>query len=704
MNAMMQPSLDTTTETEQTRSFDEITRTETAPLLRKILWQRLGFYVNPDGRSPNNPAAEELYNRILLSLTQRMDRLLAEPERFPTAEYRHRVISLASDECQNFLRARSEPDARLKHYLGGMLRRRHEFKIWNDADGRALCGFAAWEGRRISIASSERLAWLRENPESFKSPKHTYKSLQKAPYPELIAEVFQLSGDPIGFEDLAEVIPLFRPVSPQIPEQPAEPIEGTENAPEHQGAAAAAPAGGGLEKKERLKQLWVAIKQLPPESRLTLCLSPFGRECEDLWDLLLATDAVSPAELAEGLDLSWEQITELRQQAPLDTKTLANNYLGTTASQVNQWRRQAANQLRERFSLPPADWFRHEHLDYEQVESFAENRLDADETAIVNLHLETCAVCRGDVQSFREFNAVTANEPRPQRKPEPQRPTPDKRVPASDRPANRRKPPYAVAALLLTASAILAGIFFSRQGATGQQASTPASSPAPSVPSPSPAAGPGESSTASLLDGERIIRFNKTEVLSGLEPFPAEIRQHIADALLTGEPKRSADLSELAGGPEKGPSTGLIYPKRVVVTEDRPTFRWAPRAGASSYEIRISDVNGNPITNSGPLGPEITQWKPGTRLKRGAIFSWGLSATVNGEAVAGEARFKLMGWEKLGELDLLKNPPSSHLALGLFYLREGVLVQARRELDLLVKDNPNSPIAAKLLREAQTWR
>jgi hypothetical protein len=54
-----------------------------------------------------------------------------------------------------------------------------------------------------------------------------------------------------------------------------------------------------------------------------------------------------------------------------------------------QWRfQETLKRERERgdkpasVSLSLADWFRHEHLDYDQLESFAENRLDAEETAI----------------------------------------------------------------------------------------------------------------------------------------------------------------------------------------------------------------------------------------------------------------------------------------------------------------------------------
>jgi hypothetical protein len=185
---------------------------------------------------------------------------------------------------------------------------------------------------------------LKEKPESFKSKRYTYQSLKKAPYPKLIAEIFQWLGDPIRFEDLVELIPLFR----QINGQPAEPIEPEENQEEERLADPARQAGDSPEKRLTTKQLWEEVKQLPPKSRLILCLSPVGEECEDLWDLLLTTDAVSLTELADGLEIPLEQLTNMWVEAPMDSKTLAG-HLGATTSQVNKWRYQAVKHLRERY-------------------------------------------------------------------------------------------------------------------------------------------------------------------------------------------------------------------------------------------------------------------------------------------------------------------------------------------------------------------
>jgi hypothetical protein len=367
-------------------------------------------------------------------------------------------------------------------------------------------------------------------------------------------------------------------------------------------------------------------------------------------------------------------------------------------------------------SLSPADWFRYEHLGYDRLESFAENRLDAEETAIVNLHLETCAICREDVESFLNFRDATENELHQRHTPEPRIPSVKKYLPEGNPLANRWKPAYTVVTLLIAGSIFVAAILFSRPGAPVQQSLTPGtpqptlslSSPLPAAASPSASVTPnptdsGEDVIASLVDGERTIRFNESGIVSGLENFPAETRQNITEAILTGNPKRSMDYNEFVTGPETR-SAALHYPRRVVITEDRPTFRWAPITGASSYQVRVSDPNGVQIASSGQLTSDTTQWKPSTRLKRGVILSWGVVAMVNGVETTAETSFKVLGGEKLGELAMLKNQYQSHLALGLFYIREGVLIEARREMELLVKDNPNSPIAAKLLRQSQTWR
>jgi anti-sigma factor ChrR (cupin superfamily) len=58
-------------------------------------------------------------------------------------------------------------------------------------------------------------------------------------------------------------------------------------------------------------------------------------------------------------------------------------------------------------SLDAEDLFKNEHLDYGQLLSFVENKLDAEELEIVNIHLKVCERCREDIRSLIEFRQKT---------------------------------------------------------------------------------------------------------------------------------------------------------------------------------------------------------------------------------------------------------------------------------------------------------
>ncbi len=55
------------------------------------------------------------------------------------------------------------------------------------------------------------------------------------------------------------------------------------------------------------------------------------------------------------------------------------------------------------FTLAPEFWLRHEHLDYERLVEIAEDKLDATDREMVDIHLKICPTCREDARSFLNF-------------------------------------------------------------------------------------------------------------------------------------------------------------------------------------------------------------------------------------------------------------------------------------------------------------
>jgi hypothetical protein len=194
-----------------------------------------------------------------------------------------------------------------------------------------------------------------------------------------------------------------------------------------------------------------------------------------------------------------------------------------------------------------------------------------------------------------------------------------------------------------------------------------------------------------------------------------ELQQSIKEFLRAEIVKRPDILGEINGvnsalrGTDQKQSFKLLSPVGVVVPENRPVFKWEPLAGATAYRVEISDSPSRAPMSSEQLSPHVTQWTPVEALHRGKIYSWVVIATANGGEIVSppvsmpEAKFKVLKDVKARELKRLKGA-NSHLALGVFYALEGMAVEAEREIQILIDNNPRSSIAQRLLRIIESWK
>jgi len=426
------------------------------------------------------------------------------------------------------------------------------------------------------------------------------------------------------------------------------------------------------------------------------------------------------------------------------------------------------------FNLSPEIWLRNKHLSYEQLAPYIEDQVDETEREMLGLHLESCERCREDVRSFREHRRREDPEMQVRYAPRETSSSSwrEKLLPFRGQVKVSWRPIYAAAIVAAVAGAItLSAVFLAQQRRTSvnpsaQQAQQILPTEAPPATSgnagvqPLPAPPVAETARSStndsrkvatanpdsarslvrqrrtvrgtsatrvspqlleervlLKDGGEQIALNNSGELMGLENLSPETKQAIREVLLSQEIRRPQSLAEIIGGSStvRGPRGGesrfrLISPERTVLTEDRPTFRWEPLKGATSYRVHVVDPNNHEVAQSPEFPATVTEWKLSLPLKRGVVYTWIVTAVVKGEEVTSpaasepEMRFKTLESEKLIELIRLKEHSSSHLARGVWYARAGMLGEAERELQLLVNDNPQSPLARKLLNDVRSWR
>jgi anti-sigma factor RsiW len=243
------------------------------------------------------------------------------------------------------------------------------------------------------------------------------------------------------------------------------------------------------------------------------------------------------------------------------------------------------------------------------------------------------------------------------------------------------------------------------------------SAPGPSI-SHSPTHPPLEAPPVKILlalnDGAGTITLDSQGNLIGLESLSPTDQQRVKRALETGEVQISKTLNQLrdSAAPTMGGSSGealaLIDPAGEVVASNRPTFRWRPLNGATSYQITITDpaAGYKEVVSSPQL--QGSKWTVDRPLERGRVFSWQITAhTGDGEVKSPEAKFKVLAPAVASELARVKKIYAGRrLALGLLYAEAGLLDDAERELKALVEANPQSPVTKSLWRDLRSkqWR
>ena len=396
-----------------------------------------------------------------------------------------------------------------------------------------------------------------------------------------------------------------------------------------------------------------------------------------------------------------------------------------------------------RFTLAPEAWLRHEHFEYDQLVAFADNTMAADDQELAHLHLKICAVCREDVRSLLRFREQIAPE-----------------LKISYGPAIEVKQAkaswvgwwrglswqlrYAAVILLIAIMAIASLALLQHRGdsietrqdrpqtiepgahdkiattesrLTNENATTTQPVPANegfqhrgSKPNRNrEAVAPNYSPIQSTLrDKEGIVAVSETGAVTGLVDVPASTRREVAVALRSQSLPRASVLDQLTDrsgrlrGRVDSDSFSLISPARAVIIEDHPLFKWQTLPSAESYRVFVTDSAGRVVAKSDLLPLTVTQWTASVPLNRGEIYSWAVVALADGKEIVSpnastsEIRFQTLSNSDLEQLAVLRKS-GSHLALGVFCARVGLIDEAEAEFKELMQLNPDSKLMNKFL-------
>ena len=356
----------------------------------------------------------------------------------------------------------------------------------------------------------------------------------------------------------------------------------------------------------------------------------------------------------------------------------------------------------ERAVLHPTD-----HLDYEKLESFVDDRLSVDERATVARHVENCGECADELRALQEFAG---------RRPGAVAPT---RVGLLTSLTSFFMRPVPIFASIVVVLAIGSGIWLTRtQPDFAQVANTSDVATAPPEPESETAVNvPVENApvklAVSINDGGETVGISKDGELSGYVSVRANYRALVTKAL--GDERLTiADIRDLKGpagvlmGDPSVTGTFRIHsPVGKVVASDTPTFTWQAVAGAEQYVVDVFDQDYNKVASSGEI--RTTSWR--SKLPRGRTYTWQVTAVSDGKIFKApqrplpDAKFRIVDGRTAEELAALRrNNPRYHLLLGVAYANAGLIDEAIRELEAVAKQNPRSELPRRLIRQLRQAR
>jgi tetratricopeptide (TPR) repeat protein len=431
--------------------------------------------------------------------------------------------------------------------------------------------------------------------------------------------------------------------------------------------------------------------------------------------------------------LSQKNIEDYRQRkmAPTDL-LIADEHLASCDECLNKLAQpEKFHLLLSAFAhdLPQTKHFEADHLAYEQLADYIDGRLDEVEREIADVHLAVCRVCEEDLKalaSLKESPAIAVEKSYafPQWLSRLFSFSPE--IPLFSQPIVQ----FAGAAVvLLFFGGLIWFLLQTRQPnqeiAQIKQPETEITNTSDSQSSPfdnqsgeanlavnenqqNPTEEPNSNNIVANNGGKTTL--NKGD-LNGLENIPSNYRQLVENALKSQNIEISPEARELKrksgilmSGGEEGISFAVENPVGKIIQTTRPQFRWQPLAGATSYSVNLYDTNFNKVAASEQL--TATNWTLTTPLKRGTVYLWQVTAVKGGQEIksptlpAPEARFKVLDKARNDEIERVKRQnPRSHLLLGILYAKAGLIDEAEREFNLLLKENPKSKSARNFLQK-----
>ncbi len=340
VDEILLPLLHASDESESQRLIANIISEHADSVIRDIIKYKLWDFTRAVDNGRLAADAEDIYNDAVMQLLERLNLFRADPEHNAIGQLRSYVAVITYHCCYRYLRQVYPQRHILKNRLRYLLTRQTGFSLWESADKKTLCGFAAWRGR-APASHAERVNQLLQQPEVLEQMRINASDISRARPADLIASVFTFIEGPIALDELVNIAARLWGVKDQ--ESVSEP-EGDESV---LSAREQGDLGAQVDRRDYLQKLWREVHQLPVGQRAALLLNLRGAEGRGCIELFQFAGVATIRQIADALEIPMEQFAALWNELPMDDLAIAKR-LGLNRQQVINLRKSARARLARR--------------------------------------------------------------------------------------------------------------------------------------------------------------------------------------------------------------------------------------------------------------------------------------------------------------------------------------------------------------------
>jgi hypothetical protein len=225
------------------------------------------------------------------------------------------------------------------------------------------------------------------------------------------------------------------------------------------------------------------------------------------------------------------------------------------------------------------------HPPQEELQAYANGRLESSRLSYCQAHLDSCDACRAELEDLRTLQSDLSAFSQA---------ASAQRGLGRSRPRRKLALPLTTLVAAIFVAAVCTFVFWRRESPRASKPATPAPIQQAAT---SPPAAPVQTSDTQHAD----------KVAAVLE---------------------DADRFRSRSPPEINREFALLGPLGDTIAETRPQFSWQPLPGATRYSVAIVDAGLHPVQRSPAL--RTTVWRPRRPLRRGRTYLWQVTATLRG--------------------------------------------------------------------------